>query len=115
MEAYIDDMVINSRQVEEHLADLEEVFSVLREHKLRLNASKYSFGVSLGKFLGYTITHQGIKVNPNQIKAINSLHPSRNPKVVQKLTRMAAALKRFISRSADSPFFQLLHKWKNFR
>ena len=117
MEAYIDDMAVKSRQVIEHLVDLGETFSVLREHKLRLNASKCSFGVSSGKFLGYMITHRGIEINPEQIKAINSLHPSRNPKEVQRLTGMAAALNRFISRSTDKchPFFQLLHKWKDFR
>ena len=82
MKAYIDDMAIKSRQVKEHLADLGEVVSVLKEHKLRLNASKCSFGVSLGKFLGYMITHRGIEVNPDQIKAINSLHPPWNPKEV---------------------------------
>ena len=43
MEAYIDDMVIESKQVEEHLADLGEVFSILREHRLCLNASKMFF------------------------------------------------------------------------
>ena len=57
IEAYIDDMVIKSRKVKEHLANLGEVFSVLREHKLCLNAPKCSFGVSSGKFLGYMITH----------------------------------------------------------
>ena len=65
VEVYINDMMIKSRQVKKHLADLKEVFSVLREHKLRLNASKCSFGVSLGKFLGYMITHRGIEVNPD--------------------------------------------------
>ena len=39
MEAYIDDMVVKSRQEVEHLVDLEETFSVLRKHKLHLNAS----------------------------------------------------------------------------
>ena len=63
MEAYIDDMVIKSRQVEEHLVDLGEVFSVLKEGKLCLNASKCSFGTSSGKFLGYMITHRRIEVN----------------------------------------------------
>ena len=107
MEAYIDDMVIKSKHVEEHLAYLGEVFSMLREYRLRLNASKCSFGVRSGKFLGYMITHRGIKVNPDQIKAINSLHPPRNPKEVQKLTEMAAALNRFISWLANRchPFF----------
>ena len=52
MEAYINDMVIKSRQVEENLVDLGEVLSVLGKHKLRLNAFKCSFGVSLVKFLG---------------------------------------------------------------
>ena len=82
MKVYIDDMVIKSKQVKEHLADLEETFSVLRKHKLRHNAAKCSLGVSLGKFLYYMITHRGIEINPVQIKAINSLHPSRNPKEV---------------------------------
>ena len=63
IEAYIDDMVIKSKHVEEHLAYLGEVFSMLREYRLRLNASKCSFGVSSGKFLGYMITHRGIEVN----------------------------------------------------
>ena len=40
VEAYIDDMVVKSKQVVEHLVDLGEVFSMLREHRLRLNASK---------------------------------------------------------------------------
>ena len=62
------------------------------------------------------VTHRGIEVNPDHIKAINSLQPPRNPKEVQKLTGMTAALNRFISRSADRcrPFFLLLHKWKGF-
>ena len=70
----------------------------------------------LGKVLGYIVTHRGIEVNPNQIKAINKLQPPRNLKEVQKLTRMTAALNRFISRLANRcrPFFLLLHKWKGF-
>ena len=62
------------------------------------------------------VTHRRIEVNPDQIKAINGLQAPRNPKVVQKLTGMTAALNQFISRSADRcrPFFLLLHKWKGF-
>ena len=117
MEDYIDGMVIKSKQIGRHLADLGEVFSVLREYKLHLNASKCSFGISTGRFLGYILTHQGIEVNPDQIKAINNLHPPRNPKEVHKLIGMAAGLNRFISHSTDRchSFFQLFHKWKDFR
>ncbi|XP_050290188.1 uncharacterized protein LOC126728405 [Quercus robur] len=62
------------------------------------------------------VTHRGIEVSPDQIKAINSLQASRNPKEVQKLTGMIAALNRFISRSADRcrPFYLLINKWKGF-
>ena len=116
IEVYIDDMIVKSKMVSEHVEDLTNIFEILREHKLRLNASKCSFGVGSGKFLGYMVTHKGIEVNPNQIKAINNLQPPRNPNEVQKLTRMMAALNLFISRSTDRcrPFFLLLHKWKEF-
>ena len=94
VEVYIDDMVVKSKLVSEHLADLTNIFEILRRRKLRLNASKCSFGVGLGKFLGYMVTHKEIEVNPDQIRAINSLQPPRNPKEVQKLTGMMAALNR---------------------
>ena len=117
VEVYIDDMVVKSKLVSEHLADLSNILEILRRHKLHLNASKCSFRVGLGKFLGYMVTHRGIEVNSNQIRAINRLQPPRNPKEVQKLTGMMAALNRFISRSAERcrPFFLLLRKWKEFR
>ena len=73
VEAYIDDMVVKSKLVSEHLADLTNIFEILRRHKLRLNASKCFFGVGSGKFLGYMVTHRGIEVNPDQVKAINNL------------------------------------------
>ena len=116
IEIYVDDMVVKSKMVTEHLEDLGDIFDVLRRHKLRLNASKCSFGVGSNKFLGYMVTHRGIKVNPDQIKAINDLKPPRNAKEVQKLTGMIATLNRFISRSADRcrPFYLLINKWKGF-
>ena len=75
-------MVVKSKIVSEHVKDLEIIFGILMEHKLRLNASKCSFGVGSGKFLGYMVTHRGIEVSPDQIKAINSLQTPRNPKEV---------------------------------
>ena len=112
IEIYIDNMVVKSKMVLEHLGDLRVIFEILRKYKLRLNASKCSFGVGSGKFLGYMVTHKRFEVNPDQIKTINNLQSPRNPKEVQKLTGMAAALNRFISRSADRcrPFFLLINK-----
>ena len=105
-------MVVKSKVVSEHLRDLGSTFGVLRKHKLHLNASKCSFGMGSGKFLGYMVTHRGIEVNLDQIKVINDLKPPQNAKEVQKLTRMIAALNRFISRSADKcrPFYLLINK-----
>ena len=73
-------MVVKSKLVSEHLTNLVSIFEILRKHKLRLNASKCSFGVGSGKFLGYMVIHRGIEVNPDQIKAVNNLQPPRNPK-----------------------------------
>ena len=75
-------MVVKSKIVFKHIGDLTNIFEILRGHKLRLNASKCSFGVGSGKFLDYIVTHRGIKVNPDQIKAINNLQLPRNPKEV---------------------------------
>ena len=76
IEIYIDDMVVKSKAKYEHVNDLRNIFRILRRHKQRLNASKYSFSVGSGKFLAYMVTHRGIEVNPDQIKAINNLQLS---------------------------------------
>ena len=116
IEVYIDDMVVKNKEVPDHVEDLRNIFETLKEHKLCLNTSKCSFGVGSGKFLGYMVTHRGIEVNPDQVKAINNLQPPWNPKEVQKLTGMTAALNRFIFRSTDRcrHFFLLMNKWKGF-
>ena len=82
IEIYIDDMVVKSKVVSEHVGDLGNIFEILKRHKLCLNASQCSFGVGSGKFLGYMVTHRGIEINLNQIKAINNFQPPRNPKEV---------------------------------
>ena len=73
IEIYIDDMVVKSKMVSEHLGDLRAIFEILRKYKLRLNVFKCLSGVGSSKFLGYMVTYRGIEVNPNQIKAINNL------------------------------------------
>ena len=65
IEVCIDDMVVKSKVVSEHVGDLGNIFERLRKPKLHLNAFKCSFGVGLGKFLGYMVIHHGIEVNPD--------------------------------------------------
>ena len=57
MEVYIDDMVLKSKEEQNHIADLEETFAILRKSRLKLNASKCAFGIGSGKFLGYIVNH----------------------------------------------------------
>ena len=85
-------MTWKSKVVSEHVEDLTNIFGILGKHKLRLNASKCSFSVGSERFLGYMMTHRGIEVNPDQIRAINDLQVPRNPKEVQKLTVMTTTL-----------------------
>ena len=82
IEVYIDDMVVKSKVESKHVGDLGDIFEILRKLKLCLNASKCSFGMGSGKFLGYMVTHRGIKVNLDQVKAISGLQPPWNPKKV---------------------------------
>ena len=84
--------MVKSKLKSKHINDLGNIFEILRRHKLRLNASKCSFGVGSGKFLGFMVTHRGIEVNLEQIRAINNLQPPQNLKEVQKLTGMSTAL-----------------------
>ena len=42
---YIDNVVVKSKLESEHVNDLENIFEILRRHRLRLNTSKCSFGV----------------------------------------------------------------------
>jgi ribonuclease HI len=116
VEVYIDDMVVKSVKSTDHVGDLRKVFEILRRHNLKLNATKCAFGVGSGKFLGFLVTQHGIEANPDQIAAIQGLQPPRNVREVQRLTGMAAALNRFISKSAERcrPFFDLIKKGKNF-
>ncbi|XP_012851511.1 PREDICTED: uncharacterized protein LOC105971204 [Erythranthe guttata] len=116
MEVYIDDMLVKSIKVADHLTDLSQCFSILRKYKMKLNPLKCSFGVRGGKFLGYMISQRGIEANPAKIEAITSMAPPTSIKKVQQLNGCLAALNRFISRSADKglPFFKILRGGKKF-
>ena len=68
IEVYIDNMVVKSKVVAEHVGDLGSVFKVLRKHKLRLNASKCSLSVGSGKFLAIWSPTVGLKLTLIRLK-----------------------------------------------
>jgi hypothetical protein len=55
VEVYIDVMLIKSLREEDHVANLLQLFDILWRSRLHLNASKCTFGVSSGKFLGHVV------------------------------------------------------------
>ncbi|XP_058218306.1 uncharacterized protein LOC131329231 [Rhododendron vialii] len=110
LEAYIDDMVCKSKYARDYLRHLGEVFAVLKQHKLRLNAEKCAFDVGSGKFLGYMVSRRGIEADPTQLTVVQNIQALTTIKEVQQLTGMVAVLNYFIRRSDDlcRSFFQAI-------
>jgi hypothetical protein len=63
-------VVITTRKEESLISDLAETFDNLNRYKLKLNPTKYSFGVSAGQLLGFLVSASGIEANPEKIQAI---------------------------------------------
>jgi hypothetical protein len=117
VEAYVDDVVMKTRNPDNLIADLEETFSSLRKFRWKLNPTKCIFGVPSGKLLGFIISNWGIEANPMKIMAITDMEAPATIKDVQKLTGCMAALNRFISRLGERglPFFKLLKHQDKFQ
>ena len=86
VKVYVDDMLVKSLDEGSHLDNLQETFETLRRYKMKLNPSKFAFGVSSEKFLGFMVSQRGIEANPDKIQAISDMEPPKNVKEVQFLT-----------------------------
>jgi hypothetical protein len=115
-EAYVDDIVVKTRESHTFIEDLEETFVNLRKVNIKLNSTKCAFGVPSGKLLGFLVSHRGIEANPDKVKAIEEMRPPRNLKEMQRLAGCMAALGRFIARSGEKapPFFKLMKRTGKF-
>jgi hypothetical protein len=115
-EAYIDNVVVKSREDEGLISDLVETFNNLRKFKMTLNPEKCTFGVPSGKLLGYMVSHHGIDPNLEKVTSITKKKPLESLHDVQKLTGWMAALSRFISQLdvRGLPFFKLIKKQDKF-
>ena len=101
VQTYVDDMVVTSQQREQHVEDLEELFTTIGKYRLKLNPEKCVFGVKAGKFLGFILTERGIEANPEKCVAIIAMRNSILVKEVQQLTGRMAALSRFVLAGGD--------------
>ena len=86
MHAYVDDIVVKSRQKETLVDDLKETFDNLRAYKMMLNPAKSVFDVPVGKLLGFLVSERGIEANPEKIKATTSL---AKPVCINDVQRLA--------------------------
>jgi hypothetical protein len=115
-EAYVDDIVVKTRESHTFIEDLEETFANLRKINIKLNPAKCSFDVPSGKLLGFLVSHHEIEANPDKVKAIKEMRPPRNLKEMQHLTGCMSALGCFIARSGVKalPFFKLMKRTGKF-
>jgi hypothetical protein len=116
VEAYVDDVVVKTRNSNTLITDPEETFASLREYRWKLNPDKCVLGVASGKLLCFIISHRGIEANLEKISAITSMKAPTCIKDMQKLTGCMAALNRFISKFGERglPFFKLLKHQEKF-
>ena len=86
VDAYIDDIIVKTREERTLIDDLEETFQNLRQVNIMLNPDKSVFGVASGKLQGFLVSHRGIEANPHKIQAIEEIQPLRRLKNAQRLT-----------------------------
>ena len=110
IEVYVDDILVQSKEEEDHLDDLKETFNTLRQYSMKLNPSKCAFGVSSRKFLRFMVSQRGIEANPEKVRAILKMSSSKAIKKVQYLMGRVATLNKFVSKATNKclPFFKTL-------
>ena len=96
MVVFIDDILVYSRTEEEHAEHLRIVLQTLREHKLYAKLSKCEFWLSEVTFLGHVISKEGIKVDPQKVKAIMEWTRSTNITEVRSFLGLVGYYLRFV-------------------
>ncbi|KAK8948956.1 hypothetical protein KSP39_PZI005193 [Platanthera zijinensis] len=111
---YLDDIVIYSNSMEEHVEHLRIIFQALRENELYVKRSKCTFGVEEVHFLGHVIGHGRLKMDAAKIQAIVDWEPPTKVTELRSFLGLANYYRRFIqgySRRA-APLTDLLKKDK---
>ena len=116
MEVYVDDMLVNSKMVGDHIEHLNQMFNILQKYRMKLNSLKCAFKVKSGKFLGFMVNQRGIKANPKKINALLEMSSPWKPKEVMSLAGKVVVLSHFVSRATYrcASFFGVLKGSKKF-
>ena len=98
---YVDDVVVFSRSVEEHVKHLLEFFCVIADQGLKLKASKCSFAQSKVRLLGHIVDTNGVHVDAGKIEAILKTVTPSNTMELRSFLGLAGYYRRFIPRFAE--------------
>ena len=93
---YIDDIIIFSKSVDEHLVHLEEVFRGLCDANVELNPKKCSFVKQRLEYLGHVVTPEGISPNPDKVRVIQEFPTPTKLKELRSFLGFANYYRRFV-------------------
>ena len=115
--AYLDDVIVFSNTLEEHLQHLEEVFQRLAAAGLKLKLSKCEFFMKQLQFLGHTVSAEGIQPDFDKIRVICEMPHPQCVKDVRAFLGMCGYYRRYVPNFADiaAPLVDLTRKNMQFR
>jgi hypothetical protein len=114
---FIDDILIYSRNEEEHEGHLRLVLQKLQDHKLYAKLSKCEFWLEQVAFLGHVISKGGISVDASKVQDVLSWEARTSLSDIKSFLRLAGYYQRFFEgfSKISKPRMELLEKDKQFK
>ncbi|GKD76149.1 putative reverse transcriptase domain-containing protein [Tanacetum coccineum] len=96
MIVFIDDILIYSRNKQEHEEHLKLILELLKKDELYAKFSKCGFWIPKVQFLSYVIDSQGIHVDPAKIESVKDWASPKSPMEIRQFLGLAGYYRRFI-------------------